>query len=76
MHRRVIHDIRPVILLMKAKNHLKYVNKKGDPSGMRVILKYRKELVLMNGLLYRKIQLRGHDEPFNQFVGLSCERPL
>ena len=34
-------DIRPVIELIKQKRHLQYVCKEGDPSGMRVILKYR-----------------------------------
>ena len=61
-------DIRPVAQLIKAKNNLQYGNKKGNPSEMRVILKYRKDVVLKKGLLYRKIQLRGHDEPVNQFV--------
>ena len=61
-------DIGPVVQLMKAKKYLQYANKEGDPSGRRVILKYRKDLVLKNGLLYRKIQPRGHDEPVSQFV--------
>ena len=52
---------------MKAKKHLQYANKEGDHSGMSY-LKYREGLVLKNGLLYMKIQLRGHDEPVNQFV--------
>ena len=34
-------DIGPVIELIKQKRHLQYVCKEGDPSGMRVILKYK-----------------------------------
>ena len=64
-------DIRPVVQLMKAENHLQYANKEGDPSGINIIFMYRKDLILKSGLLYRKIQLRGHDEPVNQFVLLA-----
>ena len=42
-------DIRPVIKLIKQKRHLKYTCKEGDPSGMRVILKYKQDLELKNG---------------------------
>ena len=39
-------DIGPVIELVKQKRHLQYVCKEGDPSGMRVILKYKQDLEL------------------------------
>ena len=32
--------------------------KEGDPSGMRVILKYKQDLELKNGILYRKVKLQ------------------
>ena len=50
----------------------------GDPSGMRVLLKYYKDLILKNGLLYRMAQLKGHDQPVNQFVLPSshCEQAV
>ena len=35
---------------------------------MRVILKYKQDLELKNGLLYRKAQLQNHDRVRHQFV--------
>ena len=61
-------DIRPVIELIKQKRHLQYVCKEGDPLGMRVILKYKQDLELKNGLLYRKVKLQNHDRVIHQFV--------
>ena len=55
-------DIGPVIELMKQKRHLQYACKEGDSSGMRLTLKYKQDLVLKNGLLYRKAQLQNHDK--------------
>ena len=48
---------------------------------MRVLLKYQKDLMIKEGLLYRKVLLKGHDQPIAQFVlpkpfrhktGLAC----
>ena len=39
-----------------------------DSSGMQVLLKYRKDLFLNNGLLYQKVMLKNHSEPISQFV--------
>ena len=61
-------DIGPIIELMKQKRHLQYACKEGDSSGMRVILKYKQDLELKNGLLYRKAQLQNHDKVRHQFV--------
>ena len=61
-------DIRPVIELMMQKRHLQYACKERDPSGMRVILKYKQDLELKNGLLCRKAQLQNHDRVRHQFV--------
>ena len=35
---------------------------------MSVLLKYRKDLFLKNGLLYQKVMLKNHSEPRFQFV--------
>ena len=35
---------------------------------MWVLLKYRKDLFLKNGLLYQKVMLKTHSEPISQFV--------
>ena len=61
-------DVRPVIELIKQKRHLQYVCKEGDPSGLRVILKYKQDLELKNGLLYRKVKLQNHDRVIHQLV--------
>ena len=61
-------DIRPVIELIKQKRHLQHVCKEGEPLGMRVIPKYRQDLELRNGLLYRKAKLQNHDRVRHQFV--------
>ena len=39
-----------------------------DSSGVRVLLKYHKDLFLRNGLLYQKVMLKNHQEPISQFV--------
>ena len=35
---------------------------------MRVLLKYCKDLMMKEGLLYRKVMVKGHDQPITQFV--------
>ena len=39
-----------------------------DSSGMQVLLKYRKDLFLKNGLLYQIVMLKNHPEQISQFV--------
>ena len=39
-----------------------------DSSGIQILLKYRKDLFLKNGLLYRKVMLKNHSEHISQFV--------
>ena len=45
-------DIGSVIQLLKTNRVGKYMAKEMDSSGMLVLLKYRKDLFLKNGLLY------------------------
>ena len=40
--------------------------KEMDSSGMQILLKYRKDLFLKNGLLYRKVMFKNHSEPISQ----------
>ena len=35
---------------------------------MRVLIKYKQDLLVRNGLLYRKVKLKNHDNVVNQFV--------
>ena len=39
-----------------------------NSSGVRVLLKYHKDLFLRNGLVYQKVMLKNHQEPISQFV--------
>ena len=61
-------DIGPIVILVPQGKHLQYTCKEGDSSGMRVILKYKQDLLVKNGLLYRKVKLKNHDTAVNQFV--------
>ena len=61
-------DIGPVVELVQQGRHLQYTCKEGDSSGMRVLLKYKQDLFIRNGLLYQKVKLKNHDSIINQFV--------
>ena len=61
-------DISATIQLLKTGKLGKYVTKETDSSVMRVLLKYRKDLFLKNGLLYQKVMLKNHSELISQFV--------
>ena len=61
-------DIGPIFKLVQQGKHLQYTCKERDFSRMRVLLKYKQDLVVKNGLLYRKVKLKNHDTVVNQFV--------
>ena len=61
-------DIGPIVELLQTKQLKQYKAKEDDPSGMRVLLKYRQDLCLKNGLVYRKVQLKNHQLSVQQFV--------
>ena len=61
-------DIGATIQLLKTGKLGKYIAKETDSSGMQVLLKYRKDLFLKNGLLYWKVMLKNHSEQISQFV--------
>ena len=61
-------NIGRVLELMKQDKVMSYKSAKNDPSGLRVYLKFRKDLVLKNKLLYQKVKLKGHDTSVFQFV--------
>ena len=60
--------ISRVLELMKQDKPMSYKSARNDPSGLRVYLKFRKDLVLKNKLLYRKVKLKSHDTSVFQFV--------
>ena len=39
-----------------------------DSSGIQILLKYRKDLFLKNGMLYQKVMLKNHSGPISHFV--------
>ena len=53
---------------MKQDKLMSYKSARNDPSGLRVYLKFRKDLVLKNKLLCQKVKLKGHDTSVFQFV--------
>ena len=61
-------DIGKVIQLLKSNRLSKYVAQETDSSGIQVLLKYRKNPFLKNGLLYQKVTLKNYLEPITQFV--------
>ena len=61
-------DIGLLVQLLKFDKLKKYMARETDSSGIQVLLKYRKDLFLKNGLLYQKVMLKNHSEPISQFV--------
>ena len=51
-------DINLIKQLLKSDKLKKYVAKEMDSSGVRVLLKYCKDLFLRNGLLYWRVTLK------------------
>ena len=47
-------EIGPVLHLVQEKKHLQYKTTKEDRSGVKIILHFRDDLKLIDGLLYRK----------------------
>ena len=61
-------DIGPIVDLLKLNKLLQYTAREADMSGMRVLLKYRQDLVLKDGLLYRTTKLKEQKMTVHQFV--------
>ena len=51
-------DIGPVERLIKQNLYQSYKVKEDDPTGMKILMKYCRDLILRKGLLYRKVQLK------------------
>ena len=65
-------NINLIIQLVKSDKLKNYVAREVDSSAVQVLLKYHKDLLLKNGLLYRKVLLKNHSEPISQFVLPKC----
>ena len=68
MEQQADSDTGQITTLINNKALLQYIAKEGHPSGMRVLLKYQKDLIMKEGLLYRKALLKGHDQSIAQCV--------
>ena len=65
-------EINLIIQLLKSDKLKKYVAREMDSSGVRVPLKYHRDLFVRNGLLYWRVTLKNHQEPISQFVLPKC----
>ena len=61
-------DIHKIVQLVKSNQLSTFKAQEIDSSAIRVLLKYGKDLILKNGLLYRKTNLKNHPELVVQFV--------
>ena len=61
-------EIRTIIQMIKNETWAHYRYGKKDPESMKSYIKVRSELVVHQGLLYRKISLKNRDEDTYQFV--------
>ena len=48
--------------------HLQYKCEPSDSDEFKMIMRFKKNLVLKDGLLYRKVGLKGHDQKVHQFL--------
>ena len=61
-------DINKVVQLLKYNKLSTYKAREMDSPAVRVLLKCKKDLILKNGLLYRRTNLKNHPELVVQFV--------
>ena len=60
--------IAKAIQLVTVNKHLQYKCKPGDGDEFKTIMRFKKNLVLKDGLLYHKVDLKGHDQKVHQFL--------
>ena len=61
-------DIHKILQLLQSNQLSTYKAQEIDSSAVKVLLRYRKDLILKNGLLYRKTNLKNHPELVVQFA--------
>ena len=61
-------NINLIIQLLKCGKLKNDVAREIDLSEIHVLLKYHKDLLLKNGLLYQNVLLKNHSEPISPFV--------
>ena len=60
-------EIGPVLQLVRERKHLQYKVKKDDNTGLKIILRFRDDLKIVDGLLYRK-WIHKNEMSYLQFV--------
>ena len=61
-------EIRIIVQMIKNDTWMHYRYSKKDPVSMKSYIKVRQELMLHQGLLYRRLHLKNRDEDTYQFV--------
>ena len=61
-------DFCKKVELIKWKEHLKYKCAGSNSDELKLLMRFHKDLILKDGLLYQKTQLKGHNKPIKQFV--------
>ena len=61
-------DVNRIVQLLKSKKLSTYMTQEMDSSSMQILLRYKKDLLLKNRLLYWIAILKHHPEPVAQFV--------
>ena len=56
-------DLNRIVQLLKSNQLNTYITQEMDSSAIRILLRSKKDLILKNGLLYRKTNLKNHPEP-------------
>ena len=56
--------------LLQSKKRSQWKGHNGESVEMKIMLRYKQQFILRNGLLYRKVQFCSHDQPSLQFVVL------
>ena len=61
-------DINKIVQLLNLNKLSTYMAQEMDSSAIWILLKYKKDILLKNGLLYQKTILKDHLESVTQFV--------
>ena len=61
-------DLNKIVQLLKSNQLNTYMTQEMDSSAIRILLRYKKDLILKNRLLYQRTNLKNHPEPVVQFV--------
>ena len=61
-------DLNKIVQLLKSNQLNTYMTQEMDLSAIQILLRCKKDLILRNGLLYQRTNLKNHPGPVAQFV--------